>query len=95
MAKFKPRGISMDDDIHKKVQLAAKKANMSMSQFICKLIENFTEHLVNDNNDKPIIITIPADLVDDEEKLRGWLHKKSEAIINALQAQKSQKAQKG
>jgi len=83
--KIKIVSLSLDPEMHEKIKSSARKlGHKNVSQVIRDLVSKYLGLLVNDSDDVPVIIKIPAELKDDPDKLKAWLYQKSEAITKAL-----------
>jgi Arc/MetJ-type ribon-helix-helix transcriptional regulator len=83
--KIKIVSLSLDPEMHEKIKSSARKlGHKNVSQVIRDLVSKYLGLLVNDSDDIPVIIKIPAELKDKPDKLKAWLYQKSEAITKAL-----------
>lgn len=83
--KIKIVSLSLDPEMHEKIKSSARKlGHKNVSQVIRDLVSKYLGLLVNDSDDIPVIIKIPAELKDNPDKLKSWLYQKSEAITKAL-----------
>lgn len=82
--KGKIMSLSIDADMQKLLKDSAKKAGLNRSQLIRQLVEKHLNLLVNEGEEIPIIVKVPAHLRGDAEGLKAWLAVKTEAIIKAL-----------
>lgn len=84
-SKIKIMSLSLEPEMHDLIKNSAKKlGHKNVSQLIRDLVTKYLDLLVNDDEDTPVILRIPADIREDSEKLRSWLHIKADAITNAL-----------
>lgn len=63
---------------------ARKKMGWSRSDLVRRLVHKHLNLLVNDSDETPVILRVPADIKGDPEALRDWLNKKVEGIVKAL-----------
>lgn len=83
--KIKIMSLSLDPEMHDLIKNSAKKlGHKNVSQLIRDLVTKYLDLLVNDADDTPVILRIPADVREDSEKLRAWLHVRADAITDAL-----------
>jgi len=82
--KLKIMSLSVEPEMQDLLKTSAKKLGCSVSQLVRDLVGKHLNLLVNDGEEVPVILKIPAELKGDEEGLRQWLNAKSEAIIKAL-----------
>jgi hypothetical protein len=84
-SKIKIMSLSLDPEMYDLIKNSAKKlGHKNVSQLIRDLVTKYLDLLVNDADDTPVILRIPAEVREDSEKLRAWLHVKADAITNAL-----------
>jgi len=82
--KLKIMSLSIEPEMQDLLKVSAKKAGISVSSLIRSLVDKHLSLIVNDGEEIPVILKIPAHLKDEEEGLKKWLEAKSEAIFNAL-----------
>ena len=83
--KIKIMSLSLDPEMHELIKNSAKKlGHKNVSQLIRDLVSKYLDLLVNDTDDIPVILRIPSHIKENPEKLRSWLHFKSDAITKAL-----------
>jgi hypothetical protein len=83
MSRLKVVSMSIDSEMHNMLKDAAKKTGYtSTSAFIRGLIDKYLSLMVNDGDETPVILRVPADLKGEE--LRKWLAVKSDAIAKAI-----------
>lgn len=84
-AKTKVVSLSLEPEMHERIKDASKKlGHKNASQVVRELVAKYLELLVNEGDDIPVIIRIPASLTDNPEALKEWLRVKTEAIANAI-----------
>lgn len=85
MSKSKIVSLSLDPEMHEAIKSASKKlGHKNASQVVRDLITKYLGLLVNETDDIPVIIRIPAEVAADERRLRDWLGAKAEAIADAV-----------
>lgn len=83
--KSKIVSLSLDPEMHETIKEASTKlGHKNVSQVIRDLVSKYLGLLVNENDDIPVIIRIPAEVSEDPVRLRQWLRAKSEAIADAI-----------
>jgi len=83
--KTKIVSLSIEPDMHEAIKAASKKlGHKNVSQVIRDLVSKYLGLLVDDTDDIPVIIKVPAELLETPDELRSWLRAKSEAIADAL-----------
>ena len=82
--KLKIISLSMEPELHETLKISAKKMGCSVSHLVRELVRKHLDLIVNDGEEIPVILRIPADLKGNEESLRNWLNARSGAIIKAL-----------
>jgi len=63
---------------------AKLKTGKSKSVIISDLVNKYLDLVVNDGDEVPVILRIPALLKGKPDELRDWLEARSEAVIKAL-----------
>ena len=76
--------LSVEPEMQDLLKTSAKKMGCSVSQLVRDLVNKHLNLLVNDGEEVPVILKIPANLKGDEAGLKEWLEAKSEAIVKAL-----------
>jgi hypothetical protein len=83
--KLKIMSLSVPPEMHQLLGDAAKKMGWSTSNLIRELVNRYLDLVVQDNEEiQPVVLRIPNSLRTDKEKLHDWLHKKANAIVEAL-----------
>jgi len=83
--KSKIVSLSLDPEMHEVIKEAATKlGHKNVSQVIRDLVSKYLGLLVNDSDEISVIIRVPSSMVEDPDRLRGWLAAKAEAIADAL-----------
>lgn len=83
MSKSKVISVSIESDMHDSMRIAAKKLGMPVSELVRNLVDKYMGLLVNDGEEIPVIIKVPATLKGEE--LRNWLDLKAKAIADAIE----------
>jgi len=86
MASKKVLSIAMEGDFQDKVKVLAEKKKISVSQLIREACE---KHLFVDDGCIKLVLTIPADIAKDGEKVEVWLNQRFQSIINHLKSSNS------
>ncbi len=76
--------LSVEMEMQKLLKDSAKKAGVSVSQLVRDLVNKHLSLTVNDGEEIPIIIKVPAHLRGDDAGLRTWLNGKVDGIVKAL-----------
>ena len=76
--------LSIEPKMQDNLKVSAKKMGWSVSELIRRLVSKHLDLIVNDGDEIPVILKIPADLKGNEEKLLLWLNSKSLVIAKAL-----------
>lgn len=78
MASKKVLSIAMDSEFQDKVKELADKKKISVSSLIRETLEKylFAEHATT-----KLVLNIPKDITDNQEKLQMWLQTKCGAIL--------------
>lgn len=80
-----PVTISLDTDSKISLERAKDKLKLnSVSELIRLLIDRFLPSVINENDQKTIILKIPSHIYKDEDMLKEWLGKKIEKIIESF-----------
>lgn len=75
--------LSLEPDMHELIKSSAKRlGHKNVSQLIRDLVSRYLDLMINERDETPVIIRIPNELKGD--KLKHWLHAKSDAISDAL-----------
>jgi hypothetical protein len=83
--KTKIMSLSLDEDMYNLIKDSSKKlGHKNVSQMIRELISKYLDLLINDQDEIPVIIKIPSELVEDKDELRSWLDSRINAIIKSL-----------
>jgi hypothetical protein len=82
--KIKNTSIAMDQETKELLRVSAIKLKTSSSDIVRKLITKYLDLVVNDSDETPVILRVPADKRADPQLLREWLLVKVEAIVKAL-----------
>ena len=83
MSRLKVISMSIDSEMHDMLKDATKKAGYSSTSALIRgLIDKYLGLMVNDGDETPVILRVPADLKG--EDLRKWLDIKSDAIVKAI-----------
>lgn len=82
--KLKIMSLSVEPEMHELLKASSKKTGDSVSKIIRELVGKHLNLVVNDGEEIPIILKVPAELKGDEEKLRKWLDSRTNAIVKAL-----------
>ena len=83
--KTKIVSLSLEPEMHELIKSSAKRlGHKNVSQLVRDLVSKYLDLMVNDSDDVPVILRIPAELKDDAEGMRSWLRRKSDAIVEAL-----------
>lgn len=83
--KTKIVSLSLEPEMHELIKSSAKRlGHKNVSLLVRDLVSKYLDLMVNDSEDIPVILRIPAELKDDKEGIRSWLHRKSDAIAEAL-----------
>lgn len=83
--KTKIVSLSLEPEMHELIKSSAKRlGHKNVSQLVRDLVSKYLDLMVNDSEDIPVILRIPSDLKDDPDGIRSWLHRKSDAIAEAL-----------
>ena len=82
--KLKIMSLSIEPEMQDLLKASAKKAGCSVSHLIRDLVEKHLSLIVNEGEEIPVIIKVPAHLKGDEPGLRQWLDSRIEAVIKAL-----------
>ena len=85
MSRLKVISMSIDSEMHDLLKTSSKKLGCSVSELVRNLVEKYIGLLVNDGDETPVILRVPADLKGEE--LRSWLSVKANAIANAFEQQ--------
>ena len=80
-----PVAISLDIDTKISLERAVDKLKLnSVSELIRLLIDRFLPSMINEHDQKTIILKIPSHIHKDDEMLKEWLSKKCEKIVESL-----------
>jgi hypothetical protein len=83
--KTKIVSLSLDPETHDLIKSSAKKlGHKNVSQLVRDLVSKYMGLMVNEGDDIPVILRIPSEFKGDAEGMRNWLHRKSDAIADAL-----------
>jgi len=82
--KIKNTSIAMDQEMKELLRVSAIKKKTNSSGIVRELITNYLDLVVNDADETPIILRIPADKRSNEKALREWLSVKNDVIVKAL-----------
>lgn len=82
--KLRVMSISVEPEMQELLKNSAKKAGKNVSSLIRDLVENHLALIVNEGEEVPIILKVPAYLKDDEKGLKDWLALKTDAIVKRL-----------
>jgi hypothetical protein len=74
--------LSVDPDIQEKMQLVAKKRNISVSKLIRDLVEKNLPEI--DEDVDVVVLKIPVSYRSNPDTLKQWLGLRIDAIIKAL-----------
>ena len=85
--KIKNTSIAMDQETKELLRVSAIKLKTSSSDIVRKLITKYLDLVVNDADETPVILRIPADKKANPQLLKEWLQIKVEAITKALSPQ--------
>lgn len=80
----KVMSLSIESEMQEILKVSAKKMGWSVSELIRRLVSKHLDLVVNDGEEIPVILKIPAELKGSEEKLLLWLNSKSQIIAKAL-----------
>lgn len=80
----KVMSLSIEPEMQENLKVSAKKMGWSVSELIRRLVSKHLDLVVNDGDEIPVILKIPAELKGNEEKLLLWLNSKSQVIVKAL-----------
>ena len=83
MSRLKVISMSIDADMHDLLKTSSKKLGCSVSELVRNLVDKYLGLLVNDGDEVPVILRVPADLKGEE--LRSWLTVKANAIVHAFE----------
>lgn len=83
MSRLKVISMSIDSEMHDLLKTSSKKLGCSVSELVRNLVDKYLGLLVNDGDEVPVILRVPADLKGEE--LRNWLTVKTKAIANAFE----------
>lgn len=86
--KLKIMSLSIEPEMQDLLKVSAKKAGYSVSNLIRVLVEKHLSLIVNEGEEIPVIVKVPAHLKLNEELLSEWLHAKADAIAKALVSDK-------
>lgn len=82
---YKIVSVSVTQELHNTLKESSKRLGYkSVSLVIRKLIDKCIKIIDHDPDEIPVVLTIPAHLKDNPEKLKIWLEKKANGIIQAL-----------
>lgn len=87
MSAKKVISLSVDPEIHDQMRVAAKKMGWGVSEMVRNLVTKYMDLLVNDDDQVPVVLRIPAELKEDPDGLKAWLEGRSAAIVQALTRQ--------
>ena len=76
--------MSIEPQMQELLKASAKKAGCSVSNLIRDLVDKHLSLIVNEGDEIPIILKVPAHLKGDENNLRKWLYVKTDAIAKEL-----------
>ena len=82
--KIKNTSIAMDQDTKELLRVSAIKKKTTSSGIVRELITNYLDLVVNDADETPVILRIPADKKNNPEMLRAWLEIKVVALGKAF-----------
>jgi hypothetical protein len=82
--KLKIMSLSIEPKMQDLLKASAKKAGCSVSSLIRDLVDKHLSLIVNEGDEIPVILKVPAHLKGDENDLRKWLYVKTDAIVKAL-----------
>lgn len=83
--KHEPMSLSISPEMKELLKNSAKKAGKKgVSDLLRELIEKYLPLMVNEGEEIPIIIKVPAYLREDADQLRTWMNTKTNAIVNAI-----------
>jgi hypothetical protein len=83
--KHEPMSLSISPEMKELLQNSAKKAGKKgVSDLLRELINDYLPLMVNEGEEIPVILKVPAYLREDAEKLRAWMNIKTNAIVNRL-----------
>jgi hypothetical protein len=83
--KTKIVSLSLDPDMHELIKSSAKKlGHKNVSQLVRDLVSRYLFLMVNDKDEIPVILHIPGEFKGDRGRLKEWLDRKSDAIVEAL-----------
>jgi hypothetical protein len=82
--KLKIMSLSVEPETQDLLRVSAKRYGCSVSELMRKLVKGYLDLVVNDGEKIPVVLRIPAELVETPEELRVWLNVKVGAIVNAL-----------
>jgi len=83
--KTKIMSLSLDENMYNLIKDSSKKlGHKNVSQMIRELISKYLDLLINDDDEIPVIIKIPSELVEDKDELRSWLDSRIDAIVKSL-----------
>lgn len=82
--KLKIMSLSVESDMQDLLKISAKKAGCSVSCLCRELVQKYLSLIVNDGEEIPIILKVPAHLKGNEEGLKNWLTVKTNAIVKVL-----------
>lgn len=85
MSRLKVISMSIDSEMHDLLKTSAKKLGCSVSELVRNLVDKYLGLLVNDGDEVPVIIRVPAELKGEE--LNEWLTVKAHAIAHAFNQQ--------
>ena len=63
---------------------AKLKTGRSKSVIVSDLVSKYLDLVVNDGDEVPVILRIPASLKGKSDELRKWLDARSDAVVKAL-----------
>ena len=79
--KIKNTSIAMDHDTKELLRISAIKKKTTSSGIVRELIKGYLDLVVNDSDETPVILRIPAEKKANPEALRAWLNVKVEALV--------------
>ena len=82
--KVKNISIAMNQDMKNVLEVAAIKKKTTSSGVVRELITKYLDLVVNDADETPILLRIPAEKKQTEQTLREWLSIKNDVIVKAL-----------
>ena len=83
--KLKIMSLSVEPELHELLKSTAKKGGYhSVSKMVRDLVDKHLSLLVNDGEEIPVILKVPAHLKGNEEGLKQWLAQKTAAVVKAL-----------